>query len=319
MKVDAFEAERRAVWDELDELTTAARGHGERLGPVRLRRLGTLYREVAADLALARRRFAGDPMTARLERRVVRARHLVYAAPTRRGSVRAFFARDYWRLVADAWVALLVAAVLLFAPSVAGGAWAIEDPGAAAGVVPEAFRPAAESERDWADLTAGEQATFTTSVFTNNIRVTLLAFAGGVVFAIPTALVLLYNGLILGTVGGLMVGAGNGAGFVELVTAHGVLELSCIVVAGAAGLRLGWAIVEPGRRTRGDAAVAEARRSVAIALGTAPWLVIAGIIEGNRARLADLGIPVVVGVGLVFGLLFWVLVVLRGRAPVHED
>jgi uncharacterized membrane protein SpoIIM required for sporulation len=115
-----------------------------------------------------------------------------------------------------------------------------------------------------------------------------------------------------------MIGAGNGLGFVELVTAHGVLELSCIVVAGAAGLRLGWALVEPGRRTRGAAAVAEARRSVAIALGTAPWLVVAGIIEGNRARLADLGIPVVVGIGLVFGLLFWVLVLWRGRAPTSE-
>jgi uncharacterized membrane protein SpoIIM required for sporulation len=118
--------------------------------------------------------------------------------------------------------------------------------------------------------------------------------------------------VLLGAVGGLMVGAGNTWGFVELVTAHGVLELSCILVGGIAGLRLGWAIVEPGRRTRTASAMREGRRAAALALGTAPWLVVAGIIEGNRARLAHAGDAVVIGVGLFFGLLFWGLVVWRG-------
>jgi hypothetical protein len=98
------------------------------------------------------------------------------------------------------------------------------------------------------------------------------------------------------------------------VTGHGVLELSCILVAGAAGLRLGWAIVSPGYRTRGDSARIEGRKAVAIALGTAPWLVAAGIVEGNRARLAEAGVGVDLAVGLAIGLVYWTLVVVRGRA-----
>jgi uncharacterized membrane protein SpoIIM required for sporulation len=276
-------------------------------------RLGSLYRAAAADLALARRSVPGDPVVGRLEQLVGRARSLVYEAPTRRGSLLRFFSRDYWQLVAERPLPLVVAAVLLFAPAVLSANWALRDPGAAVGLVPEEFRPVTESDRPWRDLTPGEQANFTTSVFTNNIRVTLGAFAGGVVFGLLTAAILVFNGILLGAVGGLMIGAGNGVGFLELVTAHGVLELTCIVVAGAAGLRLGWAIVDPGTLTRARSAGREARRTVALALGTAPWLVVAGIVEGNRARIAEAGVPVVIGVGVSLGVAFWALVVWRGR------
>ena len=120
--------------------------------------------------------------------------------------------------------------------------------------MPAEFRPATQSERPWRDLTPGEQAAFTTAVFTNNIQVTFVAFAGGITLGVLTAASLIFNGIVLGAVGGLMIGAGNWRGFLELVTGHGVLELSCILVAGAAGLRLGWAIVAPGYRTRGASA-----------------------------------------------------------------
>ena len=100
-------------------------------------------------------------------------------------------------------------------------------------VVPNQFRQATQPGHPWHDMTDGEQAQFTTSIFTNNIRVTLVAFAGGITAGIFTALALVYNGLLLGVIGGLMVKAGNGVGFVDLVTAHGVLELSCILVRDA--------------------------------------------------------------------------------------
>ena len=92
--------------------------------------------------------------------------------------------------------------------------------------------------------------------------------------------------------------------FFELVVAHGVLELSCITVAGAAGLRLGWSIVDPGLRTRMTSLGAEARRSVAIVLGTMPWLVVAGLIEGFVTGSGiSLGAVLAVGLGARSGLL----------------
>ena len=318
VNLQEFLSRQSQSWQELDELVRRARRKPERLGPLDALRLGRLYRATAADLAFARRAFPGDPVVAQVEYLVSRSRSLVYDAPSRRASVVRFFTTGYWRLVAEKPVALLAAFVLLFGPAALSAGWALRNPGAAAGAVPAEFRPATQSERPWRDLTPGEQAAFTTAVFTNNIQVTLIAFAGGVTLGLLTAGMLIFNGITLGAVGGLMVGAGNWRGFAELVTGHGVLELSCILVAGAAGLRFGWSIAAPGHRTRAESVRREARKTAAIALGTAPWLVAAGIVEGNRARLAEAGVGVDLAVGTAIGAVFWALVVIRGRAATAE-
>jgi uncharacterized membrane protein SpoIIM required for sporulation len=301
------------VWAELETLSAEAGRRPERLGPDRVRRLGALYRAAAADLAFARARYPGDPAVRRLEDAVGRSRHLVYDTRARRGSLVGFLTRGYWRLVAERPAALLVAAVLVFGPAGLAAAWALDDPAAAIGVVPAQFRPVVDEERPWRELPAGDQAAFSSEVLTNNVRVTLVAFAGGIALGLLTALVLVFNGVLLGAVGGLMVEAGNGRGFVDLVAGHGVLELTCIVVAGAAGLRFGWSIVEPGRLTRTASMRREAVRTIALVLGTAPWLVVAGIVEGFRAELADAGLGAVLGVGFGLGGLYWGLVLARGR------
>ena len=314
MNLDRFEREREPGWAELERLVAAAGRRPERLGPDGVRRLAALYRAAAADLALARRRFPGDPVVTRLELLVTRSRHLVYDAPSRRVSVLRFFARDYWQLVAHRPIALLVSTAILGVPAALAGAWAATDPGAAGGLVPREYAAVTEPRPEGADLGLGveERAAFASAVFTNNIQVTFFAFAGGMALGLVTAFVLVLNGVLLGTVAGLAADAGNGRVFAELVLAHGVLELSCIVVAGAAGLRLGWAIVEPGRRRRVDALVAEGQSTVAIVLGTAPWLVVAGLVEGFLTP-AGTGLTVVLWVGFGLAALYWALVVALGR------
>jgi uncharacterized membrane protein SpoIIM required for sporulation len=319
MNLDAFTSARQPAWQELDGLVREAKRRPQRLGPERVRRLGELYRSAAADLALARRRFPGDPVVRRLEDLVGRSRHLVYATRSRRGSLVRFFTRGYWRLVAEKPVALGVSFLLTFAPAALVAAWARSNPAAAEGLVPAEFRPALQSPKPWHAMPPDQQAAFTTFIFTHNILVALIVFAGGITLGLLSAFMLIDNGIILGAVGGLMTGAGNTTSFIELVTAHGVLEISCILVAGAAGLRFGWAIVEPGTRTRTEAAILEGRKAVAIALGTAPWLVVAGIFEGFRAPLAALGVPTVMAIGFTLGCLYWTLVVLRGRPNEELD
>jgi uncharacterized membrane protein SpoIIM required for sporulation len=314
VKLERFVSERKEDWDELEALVQRARKRPHRLGPDGVRRLGALYRAAAADLAFARGRFPGDPVTRRLEGLVGRSRHLVYAAPGGgRGSLVRFFARGYWRLVAERWVAILVAIVLVFGPAALAAGWAMHDPPAAIGLVPGDFRSVVEEERPWDDLPADEQAAFSSAVLTNNIRVAALAFAGGMTLGLLTALMLIYNGILLGAIGGLMTEAGNGTGFLDLVTGHGVLELTCVVVAGAAGLSFGWSIVEPGRGTRTAALRREAVSTIAILLGTVPWFVLAGIVEGFRAELAEAGLAWVIGVGVGLGALYWSLVFVLGR------
>jgi uncharacterized membrane protein SpoIIM required for sporulation len=313
MRLDRFLAARSPDWHELELLLREARGRPERLGPERLLRLGALYRAAAVDLARLRRSAPRAAETVRLEALVGQGRQAVYDARTRRRSLVRFFVTDYWRLVAARRKALLVAFVLLFGSAALAALWGAHDPAAATGVVPHEFRPALQPGHPWRDMSPSEQAAFTTGVFTNNIQVTLVAFAGGITAGLATALALLYNGLLLGVIGGLMGQAGNGVGFVDLVTAHGVLELSCILVGGAAGLNLGWSMVAPGLRTRRAALQREAVDALLLTVGTAPWLVVAGIVEGNRANLAEAGLGAVVGVGVALGAVYWGLVVWRGR------
>jgi uncharacterized membrane protein SpoIIM required for sporulation len=296
----------------------SAKGRPERLGPNGLRELGKLYREAAADLAIARRKWPGDPMTTRLEDLVSRARPLVYDSDEKREGVVAFFTTTYWRRVAERPGLLFLAWFLLLGPAVLAAMWAMNDPAAAIGLVPAEFGGATMPEGGDLGLSGGEQAAFASGIFTNNIQVTFLAFAGGVAAGLGTAFVLVYNGTFIGAIAGLAFEAGYGRVFIELVTAHGVLELSCIVVTAAAGMRMGAALVRPGRGTRSKALVKEAQTSVAIVLGTAPWLVLAGLVEGFITP-AGIGFEAVIGVGVSLGLIYWGLVLWRGRAPSTDE
>ena len=320
MNLDRFLQDRRQGWVELDALVRRARRRPERLGADGVRRLGRLYRAAAADLAVARRQFRSDPVVATLEGLVGRSRGLVYESEARRAGLVDFVTRGYWRRVRERPGLLAVAATLTFAPAVLTFLWALRDPGAAGGLVPGAFRAVTEPKRHGANLgiPLAVRSALATQIFTNNIRVAFAAFATGITAGLGTGLLLVYNGVILGVVGGLAFGSGNGSVFTQLVTAHGVLELSCIVVAGMAGLRLGMAVVDPGYRRRSEVIVVEARRAVELALGTAPWLVVAGLVEGFLTP-AGFGLPVVLTVGFGLGALYWALVLWRGRPVPSED
>jgi uncharacterized membrane protein SpoIIM required for sporulation len=314
VNLDAFLRERQDRWRELEELVRRARRRPERLGPDGVRRLGAMYRAAAADLALARRRFAGDPVVARLAALVGKARPLVYDTDRRAGSVGEFVSRGFWRRVRERPVLLLVAATLLFGPWALAGVWAARDPGAALAVAPEGFRRWSEPREREASPSTEESAAFASDIFTNNIRVSILAFAAGIAAGLGAAFVLLFNGVLLGVVSGLAVEAGNGRLLLEWVPAHGVLELSCIVVAGAAGLRMGWALVSPGHRRRGAALVAEARPAAEMVIGTSAWLVVAGLLEGFVSP-SGAGLTTRIAVGLAAAGCFWALVAWRGRSP----
>jgi uncharacterized membrane protein SpoIIM required for sporulation len=314
VNLERFETQRGPEWVRLDALL--ARGAGRRgrrrLGAAGVLELGALYRGAAADLAYARRRFPGDPVVARLEGLVLRGRAAVYGRSGRRGSARAFFARGYWQRLAERPGMIALAWALLLVPAVAGAVWGLVDPGAAVGLVPADFADAADPPAEGRDFGAGEGSVFATQVLINNIQVTLAAFVGGLLFGVGTVFALVFNGLLLGTIGGLAFAAGNGEAFIRLISSHGPLELSCIVVGGVAGLRLGHSLLVPGSRTRLRSLQHEARRSVELAVGVAPWLVLCGFLEG-LATGPELPLPVQVTIGLGLAALFWGLVVFRGR------
>jgi uncharacterized membrane protein SpoIIM required for sporulation len=315
MDVDRFTRERAQGWDELAALVREAGTRPQRLGAERLLRLGRRYRSAAADLALARRLFPGDPLTRRLERLVTDARQSVYASEARRRSVIEFATTGYWQRVRERPVALLAALALLFVPLALAAVWAIDDPAGALGVVPAQFQDAADPSTGGAALSPGEEAALSSAIYTNNIRVTFIAIAGGIFLGLGSAAVTIFNGGFVGALVGLTIENGRVGDLLQFVLPHGLLELSCIAVACSAGLRLGWSLINPGPLTRGASLRHEARPAMEIVLGTMPWLVVAGLTEGFVSpRHPSLGVALVVG--LVLAGAYWTLVIVRGN-PAH--
>jgi uncharacterized membrane protein SpoIIM required for sporulation len=316
MSLHHFSATRRSDWDELQELIGKARGRPDRLGAAGVRRLGPLYRAVVADLAQARHQYPHEAVTHRLEQLAVAGRQLVYGAERRSFHPWRFCSRDYFRVVAERPVFLAVAALALLAPAALVFLWALRDPVAVAGLVPDQFRAALSPGAGGTDagLSATQQAAFSTFLIVNNTQVAVLAFVAGIFFCAGSVVILAYNGMVLGAVGGVLVASGDGVFFVELVAAHGVIELSAIIVGAAGGLRMGWALVDPGFVARREAVQLAARAAIRMVVGTIPWIVVAGIIEAFVSRRGLTALPMVT-VGLVVGAAYWTLVVVRGRMP----
>jgi uncharacterized membrane protein SpoIIM required for sporulation len=315
--LERFIRERNEQWRRLDELVASAKGRPERLGADGILELGRLYRGAAADLAIARSSFPSDPVRRGLEARVSRAALLLYDTPGRRESLIGFFTDRYWQRIAERPGLVAIAALLLLGSALLAGIWAGNDPDAALGFVPSEFEGAADPPAD-AGTGPGQEAAFSAFLFTHNIQVSFVCFAAGITAGIGTALLLVNNGLLLGAIGGLAIESGNGATFFDFIVPHGPIELTAIVIASAAGLRIGFALVDPGNRPRSEALRDEGLKAVEMVLGTMPWLVVAGLWE---AFVRSNGLPTVVlaTVGIGTFAVFWGLVLWRGRAAVRRE
>ena len=312
MVMEVFRGEREGRWSELDTLVKRAGRSPKRLEPDAVRRLGTLYRAVIADLAVARRRFPNQPETQRLEGLARTARSSVYRYERRGAGPLTFVTTTYWRRVRERPWFLVASLGCMFLPWILAGIWAVRNPAAASGLAPPGFRSVVERSSANFGLSADEKIATASQIFTHNIYVAILVFVLGMAAAVGACVLLIYQGVALGATFGLTIHAGNAAVLWEFVIPHGVLELSCIAVAGVAGMRLGWALVAPGHLTRGDALRAEARPAAELVVGTAMWLVVAGIVEGTVST-SGVGVPLGLVIGLGLGVLFWGMVVWRGR------
>lgn len=116
-------------------------------------------------------------------------------------------------------------------------------------------------------------------IMTNNIRVSILAFALGIFLGVGTIVILIVNGLKLGGLAALYSSAGLDGFFWSLILPHGGIELLCIFITGGAGLIIGYALINPGSFHRRDWLVREGRDAVKMLVGAIPLLVIAGLIE----------------------------------------
>jgi uncharacterized membrane protein SpoIIM required for sporulation len=150
-------------------------------------------------------------------------------------------------------------------------------------------------------------------IIVNNVRVAVVAFAGGLTAGALTLYLLVANGAFLGTVLSVVQGYGLSGGLLTFTAAHGPLEISCIVLSGGAGLRLAWALLRPGDRSRRDALRLAGAQAIRVMLLVVPALGVAGLLEGFLSpSYAPLGVKV--SVGLIAGVALWGYIAFAGRS-----
>ena len=287
-------ASQRPVWEELEKLLTRVGAHGlASLSFEEVDQLGTLYRLVTAHLAQLRQAGRDPGAIEYLNDLAIRAHGVIYR-PTRErvdpvGFARKTFPRTFrrtWRYQATAWVLMLAAAAVTFGAVQA-------DRELCYSLIPSTFYPrdalhallVDPGARDallthGQDQAGGQKAFFSAWLMRNNARVGLLAFVSGVLAGVPTVLLVLYNGIMLGAFSSIFLVDGRlHPLFLPWILPHGVTELLAVNVASAAGMYLGYGVLDPGRLPRMDAIRLRARIALRLALGTLPMFVAAGLIE----------------------------------------
>ncbi|MDY7102070.1 MAG: stage II sporulation protein M [Actinomycetota bacterium] len=314
MDLDSYLIRHEPAWDRLATLTGKARREPTELSTDELDDLVLLYQRASSELSHSRRAFADSGLDARLTRLVAEA-HAVLRS-RRSGSRRQAFV-DFLAIGFPAAVwwhgrYIAVSAALTLGPFLILGAWLANSDAALDAAAPEAVRQAYIEEDFEAYYSSEPAAGFSTSVLVNNIQVSVLALAGGVLAGIGTIVILVQNGANIGLALGMFASVGEQPRFWGLILPHGLLELTAVIIAGAAGLALGWAIVAPGDRSRADALAEAGRRSVTVIGGLALAFVVAGIIEGFVTP-SPLPTGVRVGIGVAVETAFLLYLFALGR------
>lgn len=284
MPLDRFINQRKNAWQRLEQLLELLdRMTMRRLHREEVRELGRIYRRTASDLAIARAESRDPRLINYLNSLVIRAHGRIYRANAQGGRrLGNFFARDFpqtfrrtWRYTATAFgVFLLFSAVTFF------GTRYDPDFSEFAGITAAWKARNTDQKRRWWERINRENQVASADILTNNIQVTFYAFAAGALVGLGTLYVMALNGAMLGAIFALTYKAGYGNDLLTFVAGHGVIELTCIFIAGGAGLLIGTALVMPRDLTRADALKSRGIEAVRLIVGCVPLLVIAGIIEG---------------------------------------
>lgn len=312
MNQDQFVARRQEQWKQLAEVLNQTQRQGARKLPLaQVQRLGRLYRQTASDLAYARTYFPNTQTAAYLNQLVSQAHSIVYAEePQRLRSLWRFFVQDVPQGVRGAWKPLALSTGLMILGGLIGFFAILYDPNLAEALVPDAMRTHVAQAKTEDFLPVEMRSLIGTAILLNNVKVGLLAFGLGVTLGIGTAVVLFYNGVVVGAFSAHYFREGLSYPFWALILPHGALELMAIFLSGAAGFCMGWPLVAPGERTRLEAFSAGARRAVVLMMGALPFFVIAAVTEGFVTPMMTLSEAAKYGVAAVtflLGLGYWFL------------
>jgi uncharacterized membrane protein SpoIIM required for sporulation len=277
--LDSYIAKHRGEWQALDSAVSRSY-RGSPVG-ADVTEMIRLYLRVSSHLAEVQSRYNDPTLVDYLNGLVARAHGAIYGTEARslRGAMALFEAR-YRQAIRRTAPHILVVGALLFGIALATGVWVATSEEARVGLLPPSARDAlerADGSGTAIDLGSPEMSAY---IFQNNVQVAFLAFALGVTLGIGTIFVIVQNAALIGVLAGAAQAGGKADVFWALVLPHGFLELIAICIAGGAGLRIGWSIVDPGDRHRLAALAEDARDAVLVVIGVIPAFLIAALIEG---------------------------------------
>jgi len=311
MSPDELLHQHQRDWERLTALTRQAEQSAfTKLSESELIELGSLYRAATSDLAIAQRDFPRHDLTQYLNQLVGHAHPAIYRGePLILRRITDFYTREFPRLYRELAPFLIASGLLFFGSAAIFYFVTLANPSSANYALSPRMIDEIKTGRQWWKELNGFNNVGSALIMSNNLNVAFLAFAGGMLLGLLTLYVLLMNGLNLGMVFGLLQVYGHAAPLAEFVIGHGVLELSEIVMAGAAGLMLGYAILHPGLLSRKDALIVAAQKSIRLLLGSVPLLIVAGIIEGmiSPSDLVPAFVKYAIGISsgvLLYGYLF---------------
>lgn len=287
--MSGFVSTHKHEWDELARLIERGRKSVRRLSADDRERLDELYRRTTIHLARVTTQTRDQHLIQYLNRLTAGAHALIYLPPRQSLWVGAltFITEGFGRAIMRHWRMHLISAILMIAgvfigffaasstPLVAHALWPIEDvrqPGS----TPEQLLSVLRSGRDQG---GGEKFFFASFLFQHNFKVGLMAIAMGILAAVPSVFLMIFNGMLMGVFVAIHYQAGIRGEMWAWLLPHGVTELGAIVLCGGVGFMLGQAVVTPGRRSRKHQLVEAGREAARVAMGVGAMLVAAAFIE----------------------------------------
>jgi uncharacterized membrane protein SpoIIM required for sporulation len=311
-----FRQAHEADWARLEAIVTRMEKRSIRsLSDEDLLELPALYRTTLSSLSVARDTSLDRALINYLERLCTRAYFQIYGVQTPASrQLAGFFARSWPQAVRSLWRETLFCVALTFGAGLLAYLLIRSDPSWFYSMIPEGLAdgrdPSASAQylrSTLYDAPKGENGwlgVFATFLFTHNSQIAIFSFALGFAFAVPTVLLILYNGLMLGAFYAVFAAKGLGPNVIAWLMIHGTTEIFAICISGSAGIRIGLAIAFPGRAARMESAVEAGRIAATAMAGTVIMLAVAGLLEGvGRQTITNDGLRALIGSAMLVGWL----------------
>lgn len=315
MKQQDFEKQHSALWQRFDE-AVASKANSESL-----QSLPSDYQQISHHLAMAKQRRYSGHLIQRLNTLVTEGhKHLYRDLPRAKANFLYFLVAGFPQVVRKNASFVWFALALFYLPGLLFFFLCFLEPDLIYSLMSYAqvqefeamYEPSAETfgrERE----SDTDFAMFGFYIY-NNIGISFQCFASGILFCVGSIFFLVYNGIFIGAAAGHIAYVGYNETFFPFVVGHGSFELTAIALSGAAGLKLGWALIAPGNLSRLFALKQAAKEAIVIIYGSTVMLLIAAFVEAFWSSSSNLTPAIKYSVGGLGWFIVVYYLVVAGRA-----